>query len=114
MTVETQNPPTYVREIDGLRALAVLSVMLFHLDHKLLPGGFSGVDVFFVISGYVVNQPVKHGRDGFKPDNTQAGSGIYWCFMPNICAHVNDALTGLKIRVCLRNWLGNSLFYRPD
>ena len=45
----------YIIGIDGLRALAVLSVMLFHLDPSLLPGGFSGVDVFFVISGYVVS-----------------------------------------------------------
>jgi peptidoglycan/LPS O-acetylase OafA/YrhL len=54
-------PPTskgysYIPEIDGLRALAVLGVMLFHLDSGLLPGGFSGVDVFFVISGYVVSR----------------------------------------------------------
>jgi len=41
-------------EIDGLRALAVLGVVLFHLDAGLLPGGFMGVDVFFVISGYLV------------------------------------------------------------
>lgn len=40
----------YIIGIDGLRAIAVISVMLFHLDELLLPGGFSGVDVFFVIS----------------------------------------------------------------
>jgi peptidoglycan/LPS O-acetylase OafA/YrhL len=45
---------SYVPEIDGLRAVAVLSVMLCHLNKSLMPGGFVGVDVFFVISGYVV------------------------------------------------------------
>ncbi len=45
----------YIKGIDGLRALAVLAVILFHLEPALLPGGFSGVDVFFVISGYVVS-----------------------------------------------------------
>lgn len=37
-----------------MRSLAVISVLLFHLDEKLLPGGFVGVDVFFVISGYLI------------------------------------------------------------
>ena len=44
----------YKPEIDGLRALAIGSVFLFHLDEALLPGGFIGVDVFFVISGYLI------------------------------------------------------------
>ena len=45
---------TYRPEIDGLRAVAVLAVIVNHLDARLLPGGFLGVDIFFVISGYVV------------------------------------------------------------
>lgn len=49
---------SHIAGIDGLRALAVLAVMLFHLKPGLLPGGFSGVDVFFVISGYVVSHSV--------------------------------------------------------
>jgi peptidoglycan/LPS O-acetylase OafA/YrhL len=44
----------YRPEIDGLRAVAVLAVILNHLDHGLLPGGWLGVDVFFVISGFVI------------------------------------------------------------
>ncbi len=44
----------YISGIDGLRALAVLSVIFFHLGVPIIPGGFTGVDVFFVISGYVV------------------------------------------------------------
>ncbi|HEB92710.1 MAG TPA: acyltransferase [Gammaproteobacteria bacterium] len=49
------NKVAYIKGVDGLRAVAVLAVMLFHLDSYFLPGGFSGVDVFFVISGYVVS-----------------------------------------------------------
>ena len=47
-------PFSYRPDIDGLRAVAVFVVILFHLNTAWLPGGFIGVDVFFVISGYVV------------------------------------------------------------
>lgn len=44
----------YRREIDGLRALAVIPVVLFHAGFKTFQGGYIGVDVFFVISGYLI------------------------------------------------------------
>jgi len=46
----------YRPDIDGLRAVAVVGVILYHLDETILPGGFTGVDVFFVISGFLLTK----------------------------------------------------------
>lgn len=48
----------YWRSIDGLRTVAVLAVLLFHLQPSLLPGGFVGVDIFFVISGFLITHNI--------------------------------------------------------
>jgi peptidoglycan/LPS O-acetylase OafA/YrhL len=53
----------YRADIDGLRAIAVILVVLFHLDVNGFHGGYVGVDVFFVISGYLITSIIKHKHE---------------------------------------------------
>jgi peptidoglycan/LPS O-acetylase OafA/YrhL len=63
----------YRREIDGLRALALLPVLFFHASFQTFRGGFVGVDVFFVISGYLITSIILVERS----ENTFALAGFY-------------------------------------
>ncbi len=61
---------TYRADIDGLRAFAVMSVVVFHAFPSMIPGGFVGVDVFFVISGFLISgimfNALENGRFSFS------------------------------------------------
>ena len=61
----------YYREVDGLRALAVLMVIFFHLNISGFTGGFIGVDVFFVISGYLITKLILE-------ELSKSGGGGLW------------------------------------
>src|SRR6476469_142007 len=50
--------PEYVGALDGLRAFAVVAVMIYHFAPSALPAGFLGVDVFFVVSGFLISRLV--------------------------------------------------------
>ena len=64
----------YLPGLDGLRALAVIAVMIYHADPSWLPGGFLGVEVFFVISGYLITLLLmaERERDG------RINLGAFW------------------------------------
>ena len=60
----------YLDHVDALRAISVILVILFHLNSKLFSFGYLGVDIFFVISGYVItnslyNQQIKKKMEFF-------------------------------------------------
>ncbi|MBY6046195.1 acyltransferase family protein [Vannielia litorea] len=58
---------TYQRELDGLRALAAIAVLAFHTRLPGFGGGFLGVDLFFVLSGYLTTSLILHQIEGFSP-----------------------------------------------
>ena len=70
MSTPISHSITYRPDIDGLRALAILPVVLFHAFPQWLPGGFIGVDIFFVISGYLITsillKDIQQGRYSIK------------------------------------------------
>lgn len=60
---ESRRASAYRPEIDGLRAVAVVAVVIFHAFPGVLPGGFVGVDVFFVISGFLISGIIRRAVD---------------------------------------------------
>lgn len=62
------SPSHYRADIDGLRAVAIVPVVLFHLDKTIVPSGFLGVDIFFVISGYLITSILlrENGNSTFR------------------------------------------------
>ncbi len=79
----------YRRDIDGLRAIAVLLVIIHHVAPDLLPGGFVGVDVFFVISGYLMT--------GILDASMRDGSYRYVDFEWKRCRRIVPALVAVLV-----------------
>lgn len=84
------------KDINGLRAIAILGVLVFHFSHTLLPGGFAGVDVFFVISGFLMTKIIFSGceKDAFSLAKFYAAR----------CKRIIPALLGLCAFLLLFGW----------
>lgn len=78
-------PPGYRPDIDGLRALGVLLVVIFHAFPRTLPGGFAGVDIFFVVSGYLISTIIF--------ENLEKGSFSFFEFYSRRIRRIFPALT---------------------
>ena len=80
----------YRPDIDALRGIAVIAVVAFHAFPDALPGGFVGVDVFFVISGYLITniiaQEIDSGSFSFRCSTDAAFVEFFrrwcWCSLP--------------------------------
>jgi peptidoglycan/LPS O-acetylase OafA/YrhL len=94
--------PTYRPDIDGLRAIAVVSVVLFHAGFTMFSGGYVGVDIFFVISGYLIAQMIA--RD------LQAGEFSVWHFYERRIRRIFPALF-VMLAVCT---LACAFIFLPD
>jgi peptidoglycan/LPS O-acetylase OafA/YrhL len=81
---DTHTRPRYRADIDGLRGIAVAAVLAYHVFPQSLPGGFVGVDVFFVISGYLITSLIVAGVDG--------GSFSLWDFYSRRAKRIFPAL----------------------
>ena len=93
----------YRPDIDGLRALAVVNVLIFHAFPGSLPGGFVGVDVFFVISGYLIS--------GIILDAAAAGRFSYADFYARRMRRIFPALGVMLCTALAAGWF---LLYADD
>ena len=91
------NTTKYRADIDGLRAVAVILVVAFHAYPEIIPGGFIGVDVFFVISGFVITSIIL--------DELESGIFTLRGFYARRIKRIFPALVLLLVLVYLLGWI---------
>ena len=90
--------PKYRPDIDGLRAIAVLSVVIYHAFPNTLKAGFMGVDIFFVISGYLISSIIF--------ENLDCGSFSFGQFYGRRIKRIFPALTLVLLSCLVFGWFG--------
>lgn len=90
----------YRPEIDGLRAFAVVAVIINHFNEDILPGGYLGVDIFFVISGYVITSSLfQRHSNNFKDFIT----GFYERRVKRLVPALSAFVIIISVAICLFN-----------
>ncbi|WP_171030943.1 MULTISPECIES: acyltransferase family protein [Pseudomonas] len=95
---------TYRYDVQGLRAVAVLAVILFHVNKQWLPAGFLGVDMFFVISGYIITPIIMR----------RAGKGFWLDFYWGRVRRIVPAFLVMLAMVASVASVASVLFITPD
>ncbi|MBX5056656.1 acyltransferase [Rhizobium lentis] len=95
--------PRYRPDIDGLRAIAIISVVVFHAFPDLAPGGFVGVDIFFVISGYLISKIILK----------QTANGAF-SFLEFYGRRIRRIFPALIIVLLATLAAGNTLLLKPE
>ena len=90
----------YRKDIDGLRALAITTVIINHFNKTLLPGGYLGVDIFFVISGFVITSSLHHRTN---KNFTDFICGFYERRLKRIVPALSIFVLIMSILVCIFN-----------
>ena len=99
-TISPSKTSRYRPEIDGLRAFAVVAVIINHFNKDILPGGYLGVDIFFVISGYVITSSL-FGRP--SKDFKDFISGFYERRIKRLVPALSVFVLAMSIAICLFN-----------
>ena len=86
----------YRPDIDGLRAVAIISVLVYHAFPSLLSGGFAGVDVFFVISGFLISRIIFKGL--------MSGSFSFFDFYSHRIKRIFPALIVVLLACYILGW----------
>ena len=97
-SVPALSHPKYRPDIDGLRAIAVLSVVIFHAFPNSLKSGFIGVDIFFVISGYLISSIIF--------ENIDRGSFSFAQFYGRRIKRIFPALSLVLLSCLVFGWFG--------